>query len=35
MAPRGYEDETGFHFGQEEPATLEQISHRVPELKLV
>ena len=35
IAPRGYEDEEGFHFGQEEPAALEQISHRVPEPKMV
>jgi hypothetical protein len=34
-APSGYEDETGFHFGQEEGAAQEKVPYAVPEPKLV
>jgi hypothetical protein len=33
-APLGYQDESGFHYGYEQDAPVEQISCRMPEPKL-
>jgi hypothetical protein len=33
-APLGYQDEAGFHFGQNEGASEDQFAYRVPEPKL-
>jgi len=34
-APLGYQDETGFHFGQQQGASREDIPYGVPQPKLV
>ena len=34
MAPLGYQDESGFHYGYEHETAAEEISCRMPEPKL-